>query len=112
MSPPMGQGVMTKTPIITFSNISFSFSKDQTLFKGLSFELKQGAFHLIAGPSGSGKSTLLRLINSLEEPLDGEILFKGRPPSSRAQVVYSSYSANSDRYQGHGLGKPCPALYL
>lgn len=82
MSPPMDQEVMTRPSIITFSNVGFSFSKDQPLFKSLSFELEQGAFHLIAGPSGSGKSTLLRLINRLEEPLDGEILFKGRPLSS------------------------------
>lgn len=111
----MGQEVMTKTPIITFSNVSFSFSEDQPLFRGLSFELAKGAFHLIVGPSGSGKSTLLRLINRLEEPLDGEILQRTALvlfPSSRAQTVYSLYSANSDRYRGHGPGKPYAALYL
>ena len=34
------------------------------------------------GPSGAGKSTFLRLINRLEEPSRGKILFRGRPLSS------------------------------
>jgi putative ABC transport system ATP-binding protein len=34
---------------------------------------------VLAGPSGAGKSTLLRLLNRLDDPLDGEILWRNRP---------------------------------
>lgn len=34
---------------------------------------------VLAGPSGSGKSTLLRLLNRLDDPLSGEIRWRGRP---------------------------------
>jgi tungstate transport system ATP-binding protein len=33
----------------------------------------------LMGPNGSGKSTLLRLLGFVERPLEGRILFKGRP---------------------------------
>jgi putative ABC transport system ATP-binding protein len=34
---------------------------------------------VLAGPSGSGKSTLLRLLNRLDDPIAGEVRWRGRP---------------------------------
>jgi putative ABC transport system ATP-binding protein len=34
---------------------------------------------VLAGPSGAGKSTLLRLLNRLDDPLAGEVRWRGRP---------------------------------
>ncbi len=34
---------------------------------------------VLAGPSGAGKSTLLRLLNRLDDPVSGEIRWRGRP---------------------------------
>jgi putative ABC transport system ATP-binding protein len=73
-------------PIIEFSNVSFSFSKQKPLFKNLSLKFTTGKFYLVTGPSGAGKSTLLRLINRLEDPTDGHIRFDGRRLST-----YSPY---------------------
>jgi len=39
------------------------------------FEVRQGEILALIGPSGSGKSTLLRLLNFLEYPTNGKILF-------------------------------------
>jgi putative ABC transport system ATP-binding protein len=34
---------------------------------------------VLAGPSGAGKSTLLRLLNRLDDPMTGEVRWRGRP---------------------------------
>ncbi|MES0350945.1 MAG: ATP-binding cassette domain-containing protein, partial [Desulfobacteria bacterium] len=37
----------------------------------------------LTGPNGSGKSTLLRILGFLEDPMRGEVIFEGKPCSSR-----------------------------
>jgi phosphonate transport system ATP-binding protein len=44
----------------------------------VSLEVPRGAFIGIIGRSGAGKSTLLRMINRLQEPSEGRILYEGR----------------------------------
>jgi|Deesub1362A_J573_1020465.scaffolds.fasta_scaffold01159_10 tungstate transport system ATP-binding protein len=44
-------------------------------------EVRCGEVLAVVGPSGSGKSTLLRLLNFLEPPSGGRILFEGQPIS-------------------------------
>ncbi len=43
-----------------------------------SFSFVKGCLYTVIGPSGAGKSSLLRLLNRLDEPTDGEILFGGK----------------------------------
>lgn len=60
----------------------------------ISFEFKRGGIYTILGPSGAGKSSFLRLINRLDEPTSGEIVFDGKdyreyaPTVLRQQVGY------------------------
>jgi len=42
-------------------------------------DVERGEIMCLVGPSGSGKSTLLRLLNFLEPPTAGIILFDGQP---------------------------------
>ena len=42
-------------------------------------DIERGEILCLVGPSGSGKSTLLRLLNFLEPPTSGTILFDGQP---------------------------------
>jgi putative ABC transport system ATP-binding protein len=45
----------------------------------VSLAIPSGRFTALVGASGSGKTSLLRLLNRLDEPTSGEILFRGRP---------------------------------
>lgn len=56
-------------------NLHKSFGKLEVL-KGISTEIKTGEVVAVIGPSGSGKSTFLRCLNLLEEPTEGEVVFK------------------------------------
>ena len=51
---------------------------DNTLaVDGVSLDFEAGSFVGIIGRSGAGKSTLLRMINRLNEPSEGSVLFNG-----------------------------------
>ncbi|HWQ66679.1 MAG TPA: ABC transporter ATP-binding protein [Methanospirillum sp.] len=58
------------------NNISKHFN-DKPVLTGISGTIPLGKIFTIIGPSGQGKTTLLRLINLLETPTSGEILFDG-----------------------------------
>jgi polar amino acid transport system ATP-binding protein len=47
------------------------------VIKGVDLSVKEREVLVIIGPSGSGKSTLLRMMNMLEEPTAGQVIFDG-----------------------------------
>lgn len=51
--------------------------QDRTILDQLSFVVERGRISVIVGPSGGGKSSLVRLLNRLEDPQSGRILFDG-----------------------------------
>ena len=85
---------MDKNNILDFNSVTFGFPEQATLFHELSLSIRKGSFYLVKGPSGAGKTTLLRLINRLEEPISGEVRFKGKPldayspPQLRRSLLY------------------------
>ncbi len=50
---------------------------DKKVLSNLDFEVYEGRSLVVLGRSGSGKSVLLRLLNGLEKPDSGSILFDG-----------------------------------
>lgn len=48
------------------------------LVQDISFVVEKAEVLGVIGPSGAGKSTLLRLINRLDEPTEGTVLFHGQ----------------------------------
>lgn len=66
-----------KELLISVRDLKKSFGEREIL-KDISFDIYQGDVVCIIGPSGSGKSTLIRCINHLEQPSDGEILYRGK----------------------------------
>jgi len=49
----------------------------KTIVNDISYNFEKGRIYNIMGPSGAGKSSFLRLINRLDEPTKGEVVFNG-----------------------------------
>jgi len=64
---------------IVFDRVSFSYSEDKPVIRGLSFAAKPGGVTALRGPSGCGKSTAFRLLMRFAEPAGGSISIGGRP---------------------------------
>lgn len=63
--------------MLEIKDIHKSFGKTKVL-KGIDLNISEKDIVVIIGPSGSGKSTLLRVINELEKPNKGQIIFEGK----------------------------------
>jgi tungstate transport system ATP-binding protein len=59
---------------------------EQTILDNINFEIRRGEIFALIGPSGSGKTTLLRLIDLLDWPTAGTILFDGQDTAVTGQV--------------------------
>jgi NitT/TauT family transport system ATP-binding protein len=70
---------MGSDPIIRFDNVGVAFG-EETIYDGLSFDVRRGEFVCILGPSGCGKSTSLRLIGGLLDLTSGRVVVDGRAP--------------------------------
>ena len=62
---------------IAVKNLSFSYNKDESLIKHVSFSIQEGLYVSIIGHNGSGKSTLAKLLVGLLAPNDGTIVISG-----------------------------------
>ncbi len=66
--------------MIKTNNIKRSFQTPAGLFwalKGINMEIPAGTFAILKGRSGSGKTTLMNIINSLDDPTEGEVFIDG-----------------------------------
>ncbi|WP_401491877.1 sugar ABC transporter ATP-binding protein [Streptomyces sp. NPDC091377] len=68
---------MKSETILEIKNVSKSFAAVHAL-KSVSFGLRRGEMHAIAGENGAGKSTLMNIIDGILQPDSGEILLDGR----------------------------------
>jgi len=59
--------------LLEVKDLSFGYSKDNILFKNISFALKKGEVLGIIGKNGKGKSTLLNVIAQQLQPINGSV---------------------------------------
>lgn len=59
---------------IEFKNVHFSYIKDESVLKGISFKVNKGETIAVVGATGAGKSTIINLLNRFYDINNGEIL--------------------------------------
>jgi ATP-binding cassette subfamily B (MDR/TAP) protein 1 len=63
---------------IEFRNVSFKYpTRNDQIFKNLSFKISASSKIALVGPSGCGKSTIVSLLLRFYDVDEGEILFDG-----------------------------------
>jgi phosphonate transport system ATP-binding protein len=72
----------SKTPIVEFNGVSFSYDEKNAAIKSVSFQVQPGEKIALVGPSGSGKSTLLRLVNGELLASKGRVGALGKDPGA------------------------------
>ena len=70
---------------VEFDNVWFSYTDEETVLKGINFEVEKGEFVAFVGQSGAGKSTIVSLLARLYEADQGEIR-ANRTPISKVDV--------------------------
>ncbi len=74
---------------IEVRNLRFRYSEnDPSVLDGLDFAIAPGESVAIVGSSGCGKTTLLKILASLLQPTQGEILVNGEPLSRLGRERY------------------------
>jgi NitT/TauT family transport system ATP-binding protein len=66
-----------------------------SIMQDISFDVRDSDFVAIVGPSGCGKSTLLRLIQGLDKPSTGTVIFRDAPVTtvcSKMAMVFQSFA--------------------
>jgi len=64
---------------IEFDDIQFSYTGNEQILRGISFEIKRGNFIAFVGQSGAGKSTIVSLLARMYDPDSGKIRADGVP---------------------------------
>ncbi len=66
-------------PILDVRNVTAAYGNAIKVLKNVSVTVPRGRTVAVVGESGSGKSTLARAITGLLPPVEGEIIFDGKP---------------------------------
>jgi len=95
------KGTTSATPAIELRGIrkTFRLSEDRggksvLALDSIDLSIRQGEFLTIIGPSGCGKTTLLRIIASLTEPDEGDVIVEGErvtEPGIKRAMVFQTF---------------------
>ena len=83
---------------LELKNITKSFTKEESVLKGISLVIDKGEFITLLGSSGCGKTTTLRIVAGLEMPDSGQVFLDGRdvtalaPEERDVNTVFQNYA--------------------
>ena len=66
---------------VELKNVTFGYTEDKVVLKGLSVHAKKGQTVAIVGPTGAGKTTIINLLMRFYDQQSGDILIDGIPSS-------------------------------
>ena len=66
---------------VELKNVTFGYTEDKVVLKGLSVHAKKGQTVAIVGPTGAGKTTIINLLMRFYDQQSGDILMDGIPSS-------------------------------
>ena len=70
-----------EAPLLELEHVCFTYSPqtayEKKAVQDVSLQIRQGEFVCLIGHTGSGKSTLIQMLNGLEKPTSGRVLFRG-----------------------------------
>ena len=83
-------------PVIEARGLSFAYagSPGAYVLKDLDLLVNRGECMAVLGESGSGKTTFLKLLCGLLRPLEGQLLFNGKPltkPEEGIAMIFQNY---------------------
>ncbi len=71
-----------EAPLLELRDVTYTYSPNTAYEKkaldSVSLQIRQGEFVCLIGHTGSGKSTLIQLLNGLEKPTSGLVLYRGQ----------------------------------
>lgn len=108
--------ILTKSPEITFNQVSFAYNTSNNLLDKLSFTIPAGSQTALIGKNGAGKSTIFKLLLQLNYPQYGKIYINGKnlqdllPTDWRSQigcVLQEPYIFATTIAENISLGRKC-----
>lgn len=75
-----------KDAMLKIENLSVNYGHIEAL-RNVSVEVSRGQICSIIGANGAGKSTLLKTVSGLVKPVEGTILFEGKPLPKQAHKI-------------------------
>jgi len=86
-------GQMSGEPVLQIENVTFGYSAQKPILRGVSVSVFSGEILALLGVNGAGKSTLIRLILGFERAAQGRILIDGMPISGLKQRELAKHVA-------------------
>lgn len=72
--------------MIEFDNVTKIYDDGTVAIEDVSFTVEEGTTTVLVGPSGCGKTTTMKLVNRLEDPSEGTVLFNGQDVTEQNPV--------------------------